>query len=164
MPASLPCLFVCFVFGKCSQRCLENVQSWHTIMAMQQSSHAKSLVPMEIPPDRKETGKHVSQWKWKWSRHFSVVRDPLRLDARAGLQQRFMDPYFLPSSPQCISLIVSRTPFIVRLLIYLLHLIKLCRFSFARVSFKNSIIYGHGKKEPQGCKVAYHERNSSCLS
>lgn len=150
MPASLPCLF-----GKCSQRCLGNVQSWHTIMAMQQSSHAKSLGPMEIPPDRKETGKHVSQWKWKWSRHVSLVRDPLRLDARAGLQQRFMDPYFLPSSPHCISLIVSRTPFIVRLLIYLLHLIRLCRLSFARVSFKNSIclkminIWTWEKKNPR---------------
>lgn len=55
--APLPWLLMCFTFGKCPQSCLGNVQSGHTIMTMQQSSHAKSLGP-QSPRDRKEVG----QW------------------------------------------------------------------------------------------------------
>lgn len=53
MTAPLPWLLTCFTFEKCPQSCLGNVQSGHTIMTMQQSSHAKE--PWVCKPH--ETGK-----------------------------------------------------------------------------------------------------------
>lgn len=52
MTAPLLWLLMCLTFGKCPQSCLGNVQSGHTIMTMQQSSHAKSLGP--VNPARQE--------------------------------------------------------------------------------------------------------------
>lgn len=72
-----------------------------------------------------------------------------------------MDPCFLPSSPHYIC-----PPFIVYLLIYILHHIRLYRICFEIVSFKNRIhfkmikvIYGHVESKcAKGCIM----RGSSC--
>lgn len=65
MPASLPCLFMCFTFGKCPQTGLGNVQSEQTIMTRQQSSRARSLGPAKILSDKKETGQWNNMALWE---------------------------------------------------------------------------------------------------
>lgn len=76
-----------------------------------------------------------------------------------------MDPCFLPSSPHCISLMKLCPPFIVYLLIYMLHHIRLYRICFVIVSFKNRIhlkmikvIYGHDESK---CAKGRRMRGSS---
>lgn len=78
-----------------------------------------------------------------------------------------MGQCFLPFSPHCMSLMKLCPPFIVYLLMYMLHHIGLYRICFVIVSFKNRIhlkmikvIYGHDESKcSKGCIM---RGSSSC--